>query len=98
MRAFDFIKKLGKCYMMIGDFTHFFDNLDHGYLRKQWCFLLQEPLLSPEAAYFCGQGGHVGAVERRSQSRHLIKDAACSPDISLLPIRLTLQHLGAELK
>lgn len=40
-RAFDFIKKLGKCYVMIGDFTHFFDNLDHGYLRKQWCSLLK---------------------------------------------------------
>lgn len=40
-RAFDFIKKLGKCYVMIGDFTHFFDNLDHGYLKRQWCSLLK---------------------------------------------------------
>ena len=40
-RAFDFIKKLGKCYVMIGDFTHFFDNLDHDYLKRQWCSLLK---------------------------------------------------------
>ena len=26
---------------MIGDFTHFFDNLDHAYLKKQWCSLLE---------------------------------------------------------
>ena len=38
--AFDFIKALGNCYIMIGDFTHFFDNLDHRYLKKQWCSLL----------------------------------------------------------
>lgn len=40
-RAFDFIKRLGKCYVMIGDFTHFFDNLDHDYLKRQWCSLLK---------------------------------------------------------
>lgn len=40
-RAIDFIKKLGKCYVMIGDFTHFFDNLDHDYLKRQWCSLLK---------------------------------------------------------
>lgn len=40
-RAFDYIKELGRCYVMIGDFTHFFDNLDHAYLKKQWCSLLE---------------------------------------------------------
>jgi len=39
--AFDFIKKLEKSYVMIGDFTHFFDNLDHDYLKRQWCSLLK---------------------------------------------------------
>lgn len=39
-RAFDFIKGLESCYVMIGDFTHFFDNLDHNYLKKQWKSLL----------------------------------------------------------
>ena len=38
--AFDYIRKSGQCYIMIGDFTHFFDNLDHDYLKKQWCSLL----------------------------------------------------------
>lgn len=40
-RAFNYIKRLGKCYVMIGDFTHFFDNLDHDYLKRQWCSLLK---------------------------------------------------------
>lgn len=39
-RVFDFIKQLGKCYVMVGDFTNFFDNLDHQYLKQQWCSLL----------------------------------------------------------
>lgn len=39
-RMFDTIKVLGRCYVMIGDFTQFFDNLDHAYLKKQWCSLL----------------------------------------------------------
>lgn len=38
--AYDFIRKTENCYVMIGDFTHFFDNLDHAYLKKQWCSLL----------------------------------------------------------
>lgn len=44
-RAIDFIKSLQSCYVMIGDFTHFFDNLDHEYLKKQWCSLLQCSIL-----------------------------------------------------
>ena len=30
---------------MIGDFTHFFDNLDHDYLKRQWCSLLKSDRL-----------------------------------------------------
>lgn len=40
-KAFDFIRANPKCYVMIGDFTNFFDNLDHQYLKKQWCSLLK---------------------------------------------------------
>ncbi len=39
-RAFDFIKANAPVHVMIGDFTGFFDNLDHEYLKKQWCSLL----------------------------------------------------------
>ncbi len=39
-RAIDFIRASKKSYVMIGDYTHFFDNLDHKYLKKQWCSLL----------------------------------------------------------
>ena len=38
--AFDTIKASTKCYVMIGDFTGFFDNLNHRYLKTQWCSLL----------------------------------------------------------
>ena len=39
-RAIQFIRNCGNCYIMIGDFTKFFDNLDHEYLKRQWCSLL----------------------------------------------------------
>lgn len=39
--AFDFIKEQPAAYIMIGDFTGFFDNLDHRYLKMQWCKLLE---------------------------------------------------------
>lgn len=44
-RAFNYIRGLEKCYVMIGDFTHFFDNLDHDYLKRQWCSLLKSDCL-----------------------------------------------------
>lgn len=47
-RAFDFIKAETPVYVMIGDFTGFFDNLDHVYLKKQWCSLLGEDRLPPD--------------------------------------------------
>ena len=39
-RAFDFVKAKAPVHVMIGDFTGFFDNLDHNYLKQQWCSLL----------------------------------------------------------
>lgn len=39
-RVFDYIKVKSPVHVMIGDFTGFFDNLDHVYLKKQWCSLL----------------------------------------------------------
>jgi hypothetical protein len=38
--AIDFIKETENCFIMIGDFTSFFDSLDHGYLKKMLCSLL----------------------------------------------------------
>lgn len=48
--AFDFIRQSESCYVMIGDFTGFFDNLDHSYLKKQWCSLIEKAYL-PEDHY-----------------------------------------------
>ncbi|MEY2195720.1 reverse transcriptase [Neobacillus sp. BF23-41] len=33
--AFEFIAKQDKAFIFLGDFTNFFDNLDHAYLKKQ---------------------------------------------------------------
>lgn len=49
-RAIDFIRSSSPCYIMIGDFTGFFDNLNHKYLKGQWCSLLGKPRL-PEDHY-----------------------------------------------
>lgn len=48
--AFDAIQNIGSCYVMIGDFTDFFDNLDHKYLKSQLCGLLAVDTL-PEYLY-----------------------------------------------
>ena len=47
-QAFDFIKANPYAYVMIGDFTGFFDNLDHQYLKRQWCSLLGVDQLPPD--------------------------------------------------
>lgn len=38
--AFDCIREAENCYIIIGDFTHFFDCLSHGYLKKRLCDVL----------------------------------------------------------
>ena len=47
-RAIQFIRRSRDCYIMIGDFTKFFDNLDHEYLKKQWCHLFHTDKLPPD--------------------------------------------------
>lgn len=44
-KAFDFILMNEPCYVVIGDFHHFFDNLDHKYLKKQICTVLGQKSL-----------------------------------------------------
>ncbi len=39
--AFTFIRNCGDCYIMVGDYTNFFDNLDHKYLKKEIKSLLE---------------------------------------------------------
>lgn len=40
-KAIDFIRSLESCYIILGDFKSFFDNLDHRYLKKMLCNLLE---------------------------------------------------------
>lgn len=39
-KVFSFIRDNAPCYIMIGDFTNFFDTLDHNYLKERLCDLL----------------------------------------------------------
>lgn len=39
--AFDFIKESKECFIIIGDFSDFFDKLDHQYLKKRLCTVLE---------------------------------------------------------
>ena len=51
--AIDFIRTNAPCYVVVGDFTHFFDKLNHQYLKKQLCNLLEcESLPSDYYAVF----------------------------------------------
>lgn len=46
--VFSFIREHAPCYVMIGDFTNFFDSLDHTYLKERLCDLLGVPRLPPD--------------------------------------------------
>lgn len=46
--AFRFIQSCRSCCVMIGDFTSFFDNISHSYLKKQLCDLLNVECLPPD--------------------------------------------------
>lgn len=46
--AFDFIRKHKSCFIVIGDFSNFFDNLDHNYLKNQICKILNVNKLSDD--------------------------------------------------
>ncbi|MGI6664535.1 MAG: reverse transcriptase domain-containing protein [Christensenellaceae bacterium] len=39
--AFDTIKEKKECFIVISDFEHFFDNLNHQYLKEKLCQLLE---------------------------------------------------------
>lgn len=41
--VFDFIRNNSPCYVMVGDFTDFFDNLDHQYLKQCLIEILGTP-------------------------------------------------------
>ncbi|MBE5767904.1 MAG: hypothetical protein E7335_12270 [Clostridiales bacterium] len=49
-QALNFIRKCQSCFIMIGDFTSFFDNLNHSYLKERLCDLLSVSQL-PEDYY-----------------------------------------------
>lgn len=38
--AFDAIRSFPQCFVLVGDFTNFFDNLEHQYLKKMMCEVL----------------------------------------------------------
>lgn len=44
--AFDFIRSQNQCFIMVGDFTDFFDSLNHSYLKARLCELLKVDALS----------------------------------------------------
>ena len=43
-----FARKIGEAYIIVGDFTHFFDELQHEYLKKMICKVLGVDLLSDD--------------------------------------------------
>lgn len=47
-QAIDFIRECQSCYVMIGDFTDFFDKINHQYLKRQLCNLLGIKRLKPD--------------------------------------------------
>lgn len=48
--AFEAIQKYGQCFVFVGDFTNFFDRIQHAYLKKMLCAVLGTDKL-PEDYY-----------------------------------------------
>ena len=46
--AFDAIRSFPQCFILVGDFTNFFDNLEHQYLKKMMCEVLGVERLSQD--------------------------------------------------
>ena len=46
--AFEQIKKYGKCFVFVGDFTNFFDKLNHKYLKEMLCKVLKTDFLAED--------------------------------------------------
>lgn len=46
--VFDFIRASESCYIIVGDFTKFFDRLDHKYLKRMLCNILGVSTLSDD--------------------------------------------------
>lgn len=46
--VFDFIKKSNSCYILISDFTSFFDNIDHERLKSKLCEVLRTSKLEQD--------------------------------------------------
>lgn len=63
--VFDFIAKHSHCYIRVGDFEHFFDNLDHAYLKKQVKRVLQAELLPEDWYKVLRSVMHYTCVDRR---------------------------------
>ena len=38
--AFDAIRSFSQCFILVGDFTDFFNNIEHQYLKKMICKVL----------------------------------------------------------
>lgn len=50
LAAFDEIRSRGSCVAFAFDISHFFDNIDHGVLKRNWCKVINQPYL-PEDHY-----------------------------------------------
>ena len=51
-RAFDFIRKVGKCRVLTSDFSDFFESLDHRYLKQQLCMFFPDGMPTIIIFYF----------------------------------------------
>lgn len=63
--VFDFIATHSHCYIRVGDFEHFFDNLDHVYLKKQVKYVLQTESLSEDWYKVLRSVMHYTCVDRK---------------------------------
>ena len=77
-KAFDFVKSTGSCYILVSDFEHFFDLIEHGLLKKNICSVMGESALSDDHYKVFKSMTHYCSIERKDIEDYLLKNGIYS--------------------
>ena len=92
-RAFSFIKNYEECIVFVGDFTKFFDNLDHKYLKKQICKVLNALILPNDYYSVFKSLTKYASVDSKELEKTMIKEGIETKDI-LMSMKELRGHKG----
>ena len=90
--AFDFIRANPNCTIIISDFTNFFDTLDHAYLKRQLCALLESKHLPDDFYKVFKSITNYAFVEERELLEFMEKEGITASSKLLMPMSELRKH------